>query len=87
MDTSNFYEKVTSNLIVPLITIPTKINTKNDTLIHNIFSNFLQPGIVSGNSTVNFSDGHLPSFAIFQKSKVNQSCYICSPKSHLQYLN
>ena len=69
MDTSNFYEKLTSNLIAPLITIPTKINTKNDTLIDNIFSNFLQPAIVSGNITVNFSGGHLPSFAIFPKSK------------------
>ena len=69
MDTSNFYEKLTSNLIAPLITIPTKINTKNDTLIDNIFSNFLQPGIVSGNITVNFCYGHLPSFAIFPKSK------------------
>ena len=69
MDTSNFYEKLTSNLIAPQITIPTKINTKNDTLIDNIFSNFLQPGIVSGNITVNFCDGHLPSFAIFPKSK------------------
>ena len=69
MDTSNFYEKLTSNLIAPLITIPTKINTKNDTLIDNIFSNFLQSAIVSGNITVNFSGGHLPSFAIFPKSK------------------
>ena len=69
MDTSNFYEKLTSNLIAPLITIPTKINTKNDTLIDNIFSNFLQPGLVSGNSTLNVSDGHLPSFVIFPKSK------------------
>ena len=64
MNTSNFYEKLTSNLIAPLIN--TKINNDNDTLIDNIFSNFLQPGIVSGNITVNFSDGHLPSFAIFQ---------------------
>ena len=69
MDTSYFYEKLTSNLIAPLITIPTKINTKNDTLTDNIISNSLQPGIVFGNITVNFSDGHLPSFAIFQKSK------------------
>ena len=69
MDTSNFYKKLTSNLIAPLVTIPARINAKNDTLIDNIFSNFLQPGIVSGNITVNFSDGHLPSFAIFPKSK------------------
>ena len=68
MDTSNFYEKLTSNLIALQITIPTKINTKNDTLIDNIFFNFLQPGLVSDN-TLNVSDGHLPSFAIFPKSK------------------
>ena len=67
MDTSSFYEKLTSNLVAPLITIPTEINTKNDTLNDNIFFNFLQPGIVSGNITVNFSGGHLPSFAIFPK--------------------
>ena len=39
MDTSNFYEKLSSNLIAPLITIPTKINTKNDTLIYLTFFN------------------------------------------------
>ena len=69
MDTSNFYEKLTSNVIAPLITIPTKINTKNDTLIDNIFSNIVQSATVSGNTTVNFSGSHLPSFAIFPKSK------------------
>ena len=69
MDTTNFYEKLTSNLIVPLITTPIKINTKNDTLIENMFSNFLQPGILSDNIAVNVSDSHLPSFAIFPKSK------------------
>ena len=69
MDTSNFYEKLTSNLIALQITIPTKINTKNDTLIDNTLFNFLQPGLVSDNSTLNVSDGHLPSFAIFPKSK------------------
>ena len=35
--TSNFYNKTTSNLLVPLITLPTKINNKNNTLIDNIF--------------------------------------------------
>ena len=29
-DTANFYDKMTSNLLVPFIVIPTKINTKND---------------------------------------------------------
>ena len=61
--TSNFYDKVTSNLLIPLITLPTKINNKNNTLIDNIFTNQFNPDIISGNFTVNISD-HLPSFMI-----------------------
>ena len=38
-DTADFYDKMTANLLVPLILLPTKINSKNDTLIDNIFSN------------------------------------------------
>ena len=69
--TADFLEKMTSNLLVPLIVIPTKINTKNDTLIDNIFSNQLNSETMCGNLTVNFSDGHLPSFAIFPKPNHN----------------
>ena len=68
---------MTSNLLVPLILIPTKINTKNDTLIDNIFSNQFDSQTISGNLTVNFSDGHLPSFAIFPKPNQNHL-----PKKH-----
>ena len=75
--TADFYEKMTSNLLVPLIVIPTKINTKNDTLIDNIFSNQLNPETLCGNLSVNFSDGHLPSFAIFPKPNQNHI-----PKKH-----
>ena len=32
-DTSNFYEKVTSNFLFPIITLTRKINEKNNTLI------------------------------------------------------
>ena len=62
-ETANFFDKMTSNLLVPLILIPTKINTKNDTLIDNIFTNQFNSQTITGNLTVNFSDGHLPSFA------------------------
>ena len=79
-DTANFYDKMTSNLLVPLILIPTKINSKNDTLIDNIFSNQFNSQTISGNLTVNFSDGHLPSFAIFPKSNQNHL-----PKKHNIY--
>ena len=78
--TADFYDKMTSNLLVPLIVIPTKINTKNDTLIDNIFTNQLNPETLSGNLTVNFSDGHLPSFAIFPKPNQNHL-----PKKHNIY--
>ena len=68
-DTNNFFNKMSSNLLAPLILIPTKINTKNDTLIDNIFSNQVPSDTISGNLSVNFSDGHLPSFVITPKIK------------------
>ena len=71
---------MTANLLVPLILVPTKINSKNDTLIDNIFSNQFNSETVSGNLTVNFSDGHLPSFAIFPKPNQNHL-----PKKHNLY--
>ena len=80
-DTANFFDKMTSNLLVPLILIPTKINTKNDTLIDNIFSNQFNSQTITGNLAVNFSDGHLPSFAIFPKPNQNHL-----PKKHNIYV-
>ena len=80
-DTANFFDKMTSNLLVPLILVPTKINTKNDTLIDNIFTNQFNAQTITGNLTVNFSDGHLPSFAIFPKPNQNHL-----PKKHNVYV-
>ena len=48
-DTLNFINKMTSNFLLPVITLPTKINTSNDTLIDNIFTNQINPDIISGN--------------------------------------
>ncbi len=75
-DTSNFYEKITSNLFLPLISLPTKINTKNNTLIDNIFTTQFNPDTISGNLTVNISD-HLPSFMITPRANLNHL-----PKNH-----
>ena len=50
-----------SNFLIPVILLPTKINTKNDTLIDNIYTNQYDPSTMTGNLTVYFSDGHLPS--------------------------
>ena len=48
METLNFFNKMT-----------TKINTSNDTLIDNIFTNKLNPDILPHNLTVGISD-HIP---------------------------
>ena len=77
--TSNFYDKITSNLLIPLILLPTKINKKNNTLIDNILTNQFNPDTISGNLTVNISD-HLPSFMITPRSNQNHL-----PKKHNIY--
>ena len=42
---------------------PTRIISHSNTLIDNIFSNIIDPGIISGNLTATISD-HLPQFSI-----------------------
>ena len=66
-----------SNFLLPVITIPTKINRGNHTLIDNIFTNNLNPDTKSGNFEINLSDGHLPSFIITPKQNQNHL-----PKKH-----
>ena len=58
-----FFNKMMSNLLLPDVTIPIKINTVNDTLINNIFSNNFNLDMISGNFSIDISD-HLPSFLI-----------------------
>ena len=59
-DTFDFFDTMMSNFLLPVITIPTKINRGNNTLIDNIFTNHLNPDTKSGNLEINLSDGHLP---------------------------
>ena len=74
--TSDFFELLTTNFLLPMILLPTKINSSSNTLIDNIFTNFFNPDIVSGNLTVSISD-HLASFSIFPKDNQNHI-----PKKH-----
>ena len=64
-ETSIFFNKMMSNLLLPVVIIPTKINTFNDTLIYNIFTNHFNPEMISGNFSIDIFD-HLPSFLIVQ---------------------
>ena len=55
-ETSIFFNKMMSNLLLPAVTIPTKMNTVNDTLIDNIFNNAFNPDMISGNFSIDISD-------------------------------
>ena len=61
--TNEFLESLASNSFIPLILQPTRITSHSNTLIDNIFSNVIDPDIISGNLTATISD-HLPQFAI-----------------------
>ena len=76
-DTFDFFDTMMSNFLLPVITIPTKINRNQNTLIDNIFTNHLNPDTTSGNLTLNLSDGHLPSFMIMPRKNQNHQ-----PKKH-----
>ena len=61
--TNEFLDSLASNSFIPLILQPTRITSHSNTLIDNIFSNVIDPDIISGNLTTTISD-HLPRFAI-----------------------
>ena len=61
--TNESLDSLTSNSFIPLILQPTRITSHSNTLIDNIFSNVIDPDIISGNLTATISD-HLPQFAI-----------------------
>ena len=61
--TNEVLDSLTSNSLIPLILQPTRITSHSSTLIDNIFSNVIEPDIISGHLTGTNSD-HLPQFAI-----------------------
>ena len=59
--TNEFLDSLASNSFIPLILQPTRITSHSNTLIDNIFLNFIDPDIRSGNLTATIS---CPKFAI-----------------------
>ena len=49
--TADFYDLLSSNFLLPMILLPTKINSVTDTLIDNTFTNLFDPNTVSGKLT------------------------------------
>ena len=79
MNTQNFFDMITSNLMVPHIIYSTRISSTSKTLIDNIFSNSLNFSLgTSGNLTLSISD-HLAQFLIIPEN------YDCLPKKHNIY--
>ena len=78
---SEFFDIMTSNHLLPSISLPTKLNASgNDTLIDNVYTNIFNPDTISGNISFNVSDGHLPSFVIIPNPNQNHL-----PKKHNLY--
>ena len=61
--TGEYFDLLTNNNLMPLITLPTRITSSSKTLIDNILYNQFSPDIISGNLTVSISD-HIPQFSI-----------------------
>ena len=78
--TNEFLHSLASNSFLPLILQPIRITTHSNTLtlIDNIFSNVIDPDIISGNLTATISD-HLFQFAIIH----NMFCNILGNKSNI----
>ena len=69
-NTENFFDCLTSHLLVPHIIYPTRITHHSKTLIDNIFSNSTNYELgKSGNLTLSISD-HLAQFLVLPKSHV-----------------
>ena len=61
--TNQFLDSIASTSFIPLILQPTRITRHSNTLIDNIFSNAIDPDILSVNLTATIPD-HLPQFSI-----------------------
>ena len=75
-ETFEFFDSMMSSFLLPVITLPTKINKGKSTVIDNIFTNQFNPEMKSGNLQLAISD-HLPSFLIIPKDNQNHL-----PKKH-----
>ena len=69
---NEFLDSLASNSFIPLILQPTRITSHSNTLIDNIFSNVIDPDIISGNLAATISD-HPFQFSIIPNMFVNIS--------------
>ena len=70
--TNEFLDSLASNSFINFILQPMRITSHSNTLIDNVFSNVIDPDIISGNLTTTISD-HLPQFSIIPDMSGNIS--------------
>ena len=70
--TNEFLDSLAFNSFIPLVLQPTRITNHSNTLIDNIFSNVIDPDIISGNLAATISD-HLPKSSIIPNMFGNKS--------------
>ena len=58
--TDEFIDSLSSYMYLPYILHPTRVTSRSQTIIDNIFSNYVSKEAVSGNLTSTISDHHLP---------------------------
>ena len=75
---NKFLDSLASSSFIPSILQPTRITSHSNILTHNIFSDVIEPDIISGNLTATISD-HLPQFSIIP----NMFASIPSNKSNI----
>ena len=79
-----YFDLLTNNKFMPLITCPTRIAKTSKTLIDNIFYNQFCSDITSGNLTVGISD-HMPQFALIPSSSSQISHHLNKTKKIRKY--
>ena len=67
-DADTFLQQNLSSNLKPLIVRPTRLTPTSKTLIDNIFTNYHEDNVLSGNLICSLSD-HLPQFTIINKNK------------------
>ena len=67
IDSSIFLDKMYSSFVLPYISFPSRLTTRSQTLIYNIFFSIIEEDINAGNLTSTISD-HYAQFLLFENT-------------------
>ena len=70
-DSASFLYSLYKNFLLPYISTSSQVTTHARTLLHNIFSNNIEDGLISGKIVSNISD-HYAQFLLMKNMKIKQ---------------